>query len=122
MEKPPELPKENVELTKPVTKPRLSLIETDENTVVKAEGFCFMLTGDGDNEQKETEANKNETTADFRRSTSSVVIETKNEEENLDIQSCEIQETESGSLGPETKKLIEYRLYRQLIGTATMQL
>ena len=78
LQKPPYLPKE-IEIMKPIPKPRRSLLETDENTVVKAEGFCFMLTGDGDNEQKETEANKNETTAGASKE---VVTDTEKEEEN----------------------------------------
>ena len=43
---------------KPVPKPRLTLSETDENIVVESVGVCFMFTGDGDNEQKQTESLK----------------------------------------------------------------
>ena len=68
---------------------------------MKSEGVCFMFTEDGDNEQKETESNKNETTAG---ASEKVVTEQTEVEENPTL-NVEIQETETGVLGPETMKL-----------------
>ena len=74
---------------KPVPKPRLSLLETGENIVERSEGVCFMFTGNSENEQKDAESNKNETTADSSKEV--VTKETKEENSTLKV---EIQETQ----------------------------
>ena len=63
-----------MKIMKPVPKPRLTLSETDENIVVESEGVCFMFTGDGDNEKKQTESTKNETAAGASKKV--VIVET----------------------------------------------
>ena len=60
-----------------------------------------MLVGDNEDEQKETEINKNETTADASKE---LVREKEEENSMLNV---EIQETETGGIGPETLKLFD---------------
>ena len=97
-----DLPKD-VEIMKTVPKPRLSFLEKSENIVEKSEGVCFMFTGNGEDKQKETESNKNKTTAD---ASEEVVTEETEENENP-TSNVEIQETETGGLGPKTLKLFD---------------
>ena len=48
---------------KPIPKIRRSLLETNENNVIKSEVVCYMFAEDSEDKQKENESNKNETTA-----------------------------------------------------------